>query len=279
MNFVAIDVETANSGQSSICQVGVVIFRDGKSTEEFESLVNPDDYFAAMNVAVHGISEKHVRDSPKFPAIHTRLCDMLRDQTVVSHTAFDRVAIARTSAKYGLQNIESDWINSARAVQRAWPQFARKGYGLKSIADFLNIKFIHHNAKEDARVAGEILIRAIDVMGGNAANWLSILKNSSFQSIDNRPIVPHDGDVLVFTGALQMLRSEAVSLATKVGFRVGNSVTKETTLLVVGDQDISKFAKGSDKSSKHQKAEELIAKGSSLRIIGESDFLQLIKFA
>lgn len=51
---------------------------------------------------------------------------------------------------------------------------------------------------------------------------------------------------------------------------------KTTTLLVVGDQDIQKLA-GHEKSSKHRKAEQLIAEGQHIRILGESDFLRLVK--
>ena len=46
--------------------------------------------------------------------------------------------------------------------------------------------------------------------------------------------------------------------------------------MVVGDQDIRVLA-GHDKSSKHRKAEELIAKGQKIRILKESDFTELVK--
>jgi DNA polymerase-3 subunit epsilon len=44
--------------------------------------------------------------------------------------------------------------------------------------------------------------------------------------------------------------------------------------LVVGDQDVTRLA-GHSKSSKHRKAEELIAKGVPIRILRESDFQEL----
>ena len=44
--------------------------------------------------------------------------------------------------------------------------------------------------------------------------------------------------------------------------------------LVVGDQDVQKLA-GHNKSSKHRKAEDLILKGQPIRILRESDFLEL----
>ena len=67
--------------------------------------------------------------------------------------------------------------------------------------------------------------------------------------------------MLVFTGALSIPRHEAADAAAAAGCRVDDSVTKHTTLLVVGDQDL-RVLNGHEKSSKHRKAEMLIAKGS-----------------
>ena len=65
-------------------------------------------------------------------------------------------------------------------------------------------------------------------------------------------------------------------MAAEAGCDVASSVTRKTTLLVVGDQDIRRLA-GHKKSSKHRKAETLIQKGQPIRILGESDFFSLIK--
>ena len=84
--------------------------------------------------------------------------------------------------------------------------------------------------------------------------------------------------MLVFTGALTLLRSEAADLAAAVGCEVDKGVTRRTTLLVVGDQDVQRLA-GHQKSSKHRKAEQLIQAGQSIRIMRETDFRELVKLA
>ena len=43
MKFISLDVETANPDMSSICQVGIVHFEDGKPVETWSSLVDPWD--------------------------------------------------------------------------------------------------------------------------------------------------------------------------------------------------------------------------------------------
>lgn len=72
-----------------------------------------------------------------------------------------------------------------------------------------------------------------------------------------------------------MPRHEAAELASRAGCETADGVTKHTTLLVVGDQDI-RMLNGHEKSSKHRKAEELIAKGKPIRILTETDFLSLV---
>ena len=84
------------------------------------------------------------------------------------------------------------------------------------------------------------------------------------------------GEVIVFTGALTIPRREAADIAASIGCDVDAGVTKRTTLLVVGDQDVRRLA-GHEKSSKHRKAEQLIQAGQPIRILRETDFRELAR--
>lgn len=281
MNFVVIDVETANPDFSSICQVGIAEFQDGKLCELWESLVNPEDYFDEMNVAVHGIEEHMVRHAPKWSAVHERLAPWLRNRIVASHTAFDRAAPTRACSKNGVRPHESRWLDTARVVRRAWPEFSQKGYGLANVTKYFGIEFQHHDAKEDARAAGEVLLRAVAATGLSVEQWLERAAQPIFPA-DSASITrdanadgPLFGEKLVFTGALSIPRRDAADAASTAGCEVEAGVTKHTTVLVVGDQDIHRLS-GHEKSSKHRKAEDLMKKGQQIRIIGESDFQRLL---
>ena len=52
MNFIAIDVETANADMSSICQIGIAKFRDGKLSGEWVTYLDPQTYFDEMNICL-----------------------------------------------------------------------------------------------------------------------------------------------------------------------------------------------------------------------------------
>lgn len=78
MNFVAIDVETANADMASICQIGLAVFENGVLKDEWKTYVDPEDYFDPINVDIHGINETKVRGAPNFPALSDTLNSYLR---------------------------------------------------------------------------------------------------------------------------------------------------------------------------------------------------------
>ncbi len=283
MEFIAIDVETANPDMASICQIGIAKFSNGELFEQWESLINPEDYFDGINIDIHGIDEDDVVDSPTFPEIFDKLNAYLKDNVSVCHTHFDRVSIGRACEKYGIPHIETTWLDSARVTRRSWEELAWSGYGLANVAEKIGYTFKHHNALEDAKAAGQILLAAIEKSGIDLSSWLKRVNqpidpstaSANLHKINGNPDGQLYGEVLVFTGALEIPRREAADMAAQIGCTVSTGVTKKTTILVVGDQDITKL-EGHNKSSKHRKAEELIAKGQQIRILKESDFKKLV---
>lgn len=283
-SFVSIDVETANPNMASICQIGLSMFRGGEVVDQWSSLVDPKDYFDPVNVSVHGIDERPIAGAPTFREAARELEARLRGSVVVAHTGFDRAALGQAFRASGERLFECIWLDSARVARRAWPAVAQKGYGLANVAHMLGIRFKHHDALEDATTAGMIVVRAVRESGKPLDWWLKRVERRLPQHDGSyvAPIAqegnadgPFAGEVVVFTGQLSMPRPEAARRAAEVGCNVAAGVNKKTTILVVGDQDITKLA-GKNKSSKHLKAEALIAQGGDLRILGESDFAAMV---
>lgn len=63
-DFIALDVETANSDFSSICSIGLVHFRGGEVFKSLTILVDPEDDFSPANIAIHGIRPDDVAGKP-----------------------------------------------------------------------------------------------------------------------------------------------------------------------------------------------------------------------
>jgi DNA polymerase-3 subunit epsilon len=286
MNFVAFDVETANADMASICQIGLVRCNNGSLSDQWKSYVDPEDYFDDFNVSLHGIDESVVIGAPTFPELIDTFYSYIEGKVLVCHTHFDRVAIRRAAQRYGVREPESVWLDSARVARRTWSECAWRGYGLYDVCAEIGYDFKQHDALEDAKAAAHILLAAAKQTGLDVEGWLKRVRQpidptavSSGAAIrrEGNPEGAFYGEVLVFTGALEIPRCEAADMAAAIGFQVASGVTKHTTMLVVGDQDIKKLA-GHEKSSKHRKAEELIAKGVPIRILKESDFKELVRF-
>lgn len=293
MRFVAIDVETANANLASICSIGAATFVDGRLASEWYSLVDPRDFFSHAHVAIHKIDAAAVRGQPSFGEISPVLQSLVRDTVVVTHSGFDRVAMRQAARRDGVEPLECAWLDSMLAVRRTWDECARRGYGLKAVCERIGHEFLHHNALEDAKAAGYVLLATLADSGLELREMMQrlesrrssrrprrsgssprVYKTASIRQ-DGNPDGEHFGEVVVFTGALCMLRRQAAEAAAAAGCRILPNMTKEVTMLVVGDVDARQPA-GHKKSSKHRQAESMMAAGAPLRILRETDFLALI---
>ena len=172
LTFNAIDVETANERSASICQIGIVEVRAGQIGESLSVLVNPEEPFATFNVRLHGIGPDTVADCVTLPEIQAKLRRLLERTPLISHTAFDRVALDGAMRKYGLRPLRAQWLDSAMIARRAWPEkYGKSGYNLANVAGDLGIAFQHHDALEDARAAAEIVLHACRHTGLGIDDW------------------------------------------------------------------------------------------------------------
>ena len=289
MTFNAVDVETANSDSSSICQIGIAHVVDGHVVDRWGTLVDPEDEFENRNIGIHGINPEDVQDALTLPEVRNELRRRLRGQVLVSHMPFDRGAFQIAMDKYDLEQLQVYWLDSAKVVRHAWPEkFGQRGYGLKDVAHYIGYDFKHHDAVEDAVAAAEITLAACREHNVDIEHWLRIFEREIYQR-KKRKRQPYEriprevnpdgelyGEVLVFTGELRMPRAEAADYAAFMGCKVSTSVSRKTTVLVSGIQKSSAIRSASGKSRNHIRAEELISEGYEIKIISETDFLSLI---
>jgi len=291
-DFIALDVETANSDFASICAIGLVHFKSGEVFKSLTILVDPEDDFAPANIAIHGIRPEDIVGMPTMEKVFPVISNALANAAIIHHSPFDRTAFARAAARYGADGLPCTWLDSLQVARRTWDHFKLDGgYGLKNLAAAFGIEFRHHDAAEDARAAGLIMLRAITDTRINLQSWIDEIGYESVagaaprpfkrrsdwrrHSQDGNPHGPLSGETIAFTGSLSIERAQAAQMAAEVGCKVVDSVSKKTTILVVGDQDL-RLTKGQEKSTKHRKADLLIEEGTPIRIIRESDFMMMV---
>ena len=303
-SYVALDVETANSFRGSICSIGLVKFQNGKVVDSFYSLINPEEDFDYRNINIHGITQKDILNSPIFPEIRQRIIDFIGTNIVVSHFAqFDIGALKDAYLKYNLDFDDVKFVCSYRLAKLALPGLIN--YKLKTLTKELNIKLEHHNALSDAKASGLILGYLLSAnsysdideflynyhynktglhgqYGFNRQLKGDYKSNLIYQPTDEEKALMNPdhyfyGLYFCFTGKLErMTRKEANTMVALTGGIPEKSVTKNTNILVVGEQDWRVVGE-SGLSSKMKKAQSLLENGQNIEIMTEDDFIKMFE--
>lgn len=286
--YFVLDVETANANQSSLCQIGVVLVLDGVVSQEFNWIIDPEDWFDPYNVGIHGIDASRVEGCPNYRSIHSEIKELLSDEIVVHHTAFDKNAMDMVAEDYGLDQLEVRWLDSARVVRRVFDEFRLRGYGLANLAKCFDLEFKHHDAVEDAKVTALILEKCLVKSDTKIEEWVkgqfkrpkredNRIRDwkEKFRGVEGNVEGEFYGEVAVFTGKLSMTKSEVATIAADKGVASEGGVNGNTTILVVGIQNPD-VLKGYSKSSKHRKAEKKISEGQDIKIMSERDFWSML---
>ena len=263
-DFVVIDVETACSRVSSICQIGIVGFRDGAEVFEYETLVDPLDRFSTWNVRIHGITAYHVVGAPTFADVHAAVHGHLSGRITVAHSFFDKGALGAACAVHRQDVIETRWLDSVRVAKRAWPEL--HNHRLNTLTKFLGVRHRHHDALSDARAAGIVVARAIEHTGIGLAGWLAPTGRGA-PAPKPAAAGPLLGERVAILGAS---RDGALALClAAAGARVMASVGTTTTLLVISDEQ--PFGRFVTAQADHRRAEELQRHGAAIEIVTEGE--------
>ncbi|WP_391207086.1 exonuclease domain-containing protein [Psychrobacillus sp. L4] len=304
MDFIAIDFETANSLRTSVCSIGIVQVKNGKIKEEVHTLINPLSEFHYYNTKIHGITEDMVMSAPTFEEFWPDFKEFVENQTIIAHNASFDISVLRASLNnFHESTPDFQYGCSYQIAKKVWPNLYN--HKLSTVANYLGISLRHHDALEDARASAKITLQAMQKTRTNSVQELSHLHklkvgtpnptkkqgtrsiksktDASLQLLEtevNLPNMKHPfyGANIVFTGRmLSMTRMQAAQLAVNCGAICKGNVDSNTNVLVVGDNDLVKYVQGI-KSTKMKKVEEMISHGLPIEIVGEQDFLRIVRY-
>ena len=298
---MAIDFETANADRGSICAVGIAVVSHGEIIKHFRSLVRPYDLrFDPYNISIHGITPDDVKAEPDIRELWPAISKYFEGPPVIAHNAsFDISALRHALDHFHMDYPTLDYACTRLISQRVWPGLV--SYSLSLIARYLAIEFDHHDPSEDAKACAEIARRACQHLGVSDLKDLTTRSGAGLGHLwpggydspnckrpprredpptpvgEPDPQHPLYGKTVVFTGTLQsMTRKEAWSYVAGIGGSYLDSMNSSVDFLVVGDLDFRTFQSGNTKSIKIRRAEDMLAKGRSIEIMSEDDFLRLL---
>ncbi len=156
--YVVFDVETPNRYNNRISAIGISVVEDGRITEEFFSLVNPETFFDRFNTQLTGISEKTVADAPAFPELWERIAPIMSSGILAAHNAvFDLGVLKKCLQYYGIA-----WKGSVRyCCTASMGRILLPGmrHRLNDMCEHYGIELDHHKADSDSHACAEILLR------------------------------------------------------------------------------------------------------------------------
>ncbi|MDR0605441.1 MAG: hypothetical protein LBG80_14170 [Bacteroidales bacterium] len=278
MDFVAIDFETANENNGSVCAVGLAYVENGKITSSELYLVKPvPNYFGWMQK--HSITSDMVKDAPGFDTIWKIIAPKISGKQLVAHYYLIDKKMLREALKiYDIPVPDFEWFCSY--------QFSKKtvkgllNYTLSTVCDYFGIPLEHHGAESKARGAALVMLELLKINKVTSLSELS--KHLTPLKISQKSLYPTDfykehplyEKYVFFIGTLSSFSQiDAIKKVVDVGGIKAKSLNKLTNYLVVGNED---FNNAEYQTIDYLKAKKRIKEGYDLEIISEDDFLEYL---
>lgn len=160
-DFAAIDFETANHSSTSVCSVGVVIYRNGQKVDEFYSLIKPEpEYYIYWCTVVHGLTAKDTENAPIFPEVWKQIEPKIAGLPLVAHNkAFDENCLKAVFRCYQMDYPDYEFHCTLQKAKKVWPGIRHK---LDIVAKLCGYDLTnHHHALADAEACAAIAAKIL----------------------------------------------------------------------------------------------------------------------
>jgi DNA polymerase III subunit epsilon len=306
VDFVAIDFETANEKRDSACAIGVTVIQDGIITDSFSRLIRPKELrFSERNTAIHGISVKSVESARTLDEIWPEILPVIDNQFVFAHNApFDMSVLRHSLASVAIPVPPLSYFCSCKLARCVWPKLF--SHTLSFLAPSFGIKLQHHEPESDSRACAEIVLKAMLEIGAETLSEIfeernlqpGKLNSATEWTPDSAPAwhrsreysdvelkadfdpTTHEfyGKNILITGTLIGFASkdEAFGVIKQLGGKPMKNFAQTIDYLICGEQDLTRLANGQKESTKLRETKKLVESGHNVRIISESDFIELL---
>lgn len=293
-NYVILDIETTGYDPfwDDIIEICAVKCINHQPIETLNTLIRPTKPIADHITDLTGISNDMVMTAPSLSDILPQLNTFLGDGIILGQCVYFDINFIHDAYifEFGkdVYSIENDYVDLRRLAQRFRPGL--ENYKLSTIAKSFGIDTCGaHRADIDCNIThlcyqefkqiadnhpGKEELLKEEKHHSNAYKLKALsIKRNNLETDESHPLY---STTCVFTGKLEkFVRKEAMQVVVDIGGFCGDTVTKNTNFLILGDYDYCKSITDG-KSSKHKKAEKLKAEGYNIEIISESVFYDMI---
>lgn len=148
---IVLDVETTGLDyrKEKIIEFAGVRLENGVITSSFETLINPEQHIRKSSIAVHGITQDMVQDSPKEGEIIGKILEFIGDYPIVAHNAiFDWSFLNEAALRHCDRELKNPRIDTQMMFKEVYPEL--ESCGLESLMNKFNVEFdTRHRAMAD----------------------------------------------------------------------------------------------------------------------------------
>ncbi len=233
--FTALDFETTGLDPKNdrVIEVAAIRFENGKITDKYVQLLNPEKNISSMITRLTGISNKMVKACPNEEMIIDDLLGFLEDIPLVAHNiSFDQKFLSSMCVRLGRDDpsfVKYDTLQLARSVLFQQPVFnlgaLSESFGFSSEGS--------HRAEKDTENTGLIFLEMLDILSTYPLELISkinaMLKGSK---VPNQNLYINLGNELTRIGELSK------------GLNINNDkvVFKRNTFKAEGLNDLSNIS-------------------------------------
>ncbi len=182
-NFVVFDLETtgAKTPPCRITEIGAYRVQKGKITEEFQTLVNPESPIPLFISQLTGITDRMVKNAPRFSEVAADFLNFIGDSILVAHNAhfdlkFLNSEIGRIHRDYRVGN---QHLCTVKMSRKLLPHI--ENHRLNTVADYYRVSLInHHRATDDARATAHIFVNLLGALQDLGVRDLAAAKKLKF---------------------------------------------------------------------------------------------------
>lgn len=287
-NYIVVDLETTGlmPDFDEIIEIAALKIENGNITDTFQQLVKPENEIGSFIEQLTGITNEMLSTAPKINEALPLFDKFVGDSIVVGHNVnFDVNFLYDNYMNVLERPFSNDFIDTMRIARKIYPKLPH--HRLKDIVEHLGIdENGYHRALKDCKYTYKCYRSMQNSVTYDFGGIKEFQKLFTYGKIDLRKLTAENANfdethplykkLCVFTGTLEKYtRQQAAQIVVDLGGTCGNTVTKKTDYLILGNNDYCSTIKNG-KSSKQQKAEEYKLKGQDIEIIPESVFYDMI---
>lgn len=162
--FLAIDVETTGTGKEDrVWELAIAVFEGGQLTKVHVKRFDPGKKLHWSAVNVTGVTWAELKGEPRIEESIAKIHRFLEGEVVVAHNlGFDRRMLGYEFERAGLSWPDCEEVCTVKMAKPVMKRFGKKSK-LDVCCEHFGIQLDnHHQAADDARAAGELLVKLME---------------------------------------------------------------------------------------------------------------------